>query len=107
MPSPDILVQRMLDATREGDIAVGRQDAQRWLAAKAKYEKAEAELKVFEAAQERRNTRVIAELESKTNAWGELSHAKIRAAGVPFEVVEARGWVHLPDGRTGMFRKDC
>ena len=105
MASPDMLVMRIRTAAAEIEAARAAGDLRAGWRASQKYESALKQLEEFEAEQAERNERVIATLEKKTDAWGQLSHARIRAAGVPFEVMEARGWVHLPDGRTGMARK--
>ena len=105
MASPDMLVMRIRTAAAEIEVAASRGDVRAGWKASQKYEAALKELEEFEAEQAERNERVIAKLEKKIDAWGQLSHARIRAAGVPFEAMEARGWAHLPDGRTGMFRK--
>jgi hypothetical protein len=101
MPTEAILRMRITDAVREADIANANRDQRAYDRAKAKYDLANEWLTRLE---KKRNEQAICELEAKARD-GKLGYGRIQKAGVPFEVLRARGWVDIP-GATGMRKVD-
>lgn len=100
MVSPNLLVQRMKDATVAGNRAFMRKDARGWLAAKLKYERADKLLKEFEAEQARQNEELISKVEARAIArnGGVISYADLMRHGIPVEVMQKRGWANSQSG---------
>jgi hypothetical protein len=93
MPSEAVLRMRIADAVREAERANANRDERAYNRARAKYEAADKWLTKLE---NERNERALLELESQARN-GELSYGHVQRAGVPFEVLHARGWANMPD----------
>ena len=101
MPSEAVLRMRIEQAAKDAERATRNRDATAYYAAVARYKAADKWLAQLEAT---RNDKAIAELEARAKN-GMLSYAKIMAAGVPVQLMEARGWVNI-GSQSGMRKMD-
>lgn len=99
MPSESILRMRITEAAKDAERALKNKDTVAYYKAASRYKQYDAQLRELEKA---RNDKAIAELEARAKN-GELSYVQVMRAGVPPEVLLARGWESLPD--RSVFRK--
>lgn len=102
MASEVVLQQRIRNAQAAAQKAVANGDQLAYNRACAAYGVADKALKVLEA---KRNAQAIHELEMKArpeNGGAVLAYSDIMAAGIPAQVLKARGWSDIPN-RTGMW----